>query len=65
MTKRKLRFNPEYLDESGKWISLKPDSMDLKDNTDYNFFIQDVDSNTEQSYSQKIHLKLVCDISKN
>lgn len=65
MTKRKLRFNPEYQDENGKWISLKPKTLDLKENIDYTFHIQDVDKNTDMSYSQKISLNMKCEISKS
>lgn len=64
MTKRKLRFNPEYQDENGKWKSLKPENIDLIENNEYKFFIQDVDKNTDLTYSQKIVLKLDCKISK-
>lgn len=64
MTKKRLRFNPEYQNEKGKWISLKPQNYDLKDNTEYSFYIQDVDENTDLSYSQKITLDLKCKISK-
>ena len=63
MTERKIRYNPEYQNEKGKWISIKPKNIDLKDNTEYNFHIQDVDKNTDMSYSQKITLKLNCKIS--
>lgn len=59
---RKIRFNPEYQNEEGKWISIKPENIDLTENKEYNFHIQDVDKNTDVSYSQKITLKLDCKI---
>lgn len=64
MVKKQLRFNPEYQNEEGKWISLKPTNIDLKDNTAYTFTISDVDKNTDLSYSQKLQIKLVVVLSK-
>lgn len=58
MTERQIRFNPEYLDEQGKWISLKPENMDLLPNKDFNFFVQIVDKETEIPHTEKISLRL-------